>query len=51
MLALLAADDADGADCADRFLLLFIADLAGSPFHGLGLGDGDFLDAICDSVA
>ena len=28
MLALLAADDADGADGTDSFLLLFVADLA-----------------------
>ena len=25
-------------------MLLFITDLAGCPFHGLGLGDCDFLD-------
>lgn len=50
MLALLAADDADGADGADSFLLLFVADLAWCPFHGLSLGDCNFLDASATFV-
>ena len=29
----------------------FIANLTSGPFHGLGLGNGDYLDAICNSVA
>ncbi len=44
LLTSFAADDADEGDGADSFLLLVIADLAGSPFHGLSLGDCDLLD-------
>ena len=32
-------------------VLLLIANLTWSPFHGLGLSDCDLLDAICDIVA